>query len=88
MEATTKQEQFEEFRKDVKRLLGDAFVGEVGPDRGQFAFCTSEPDRGETAKAEHIDAILQAKDKYGALARCAVMPFGVSGRIIYVVAGL
>jgi len=83
-----KAKQFEEFKQDVKKLLGDSFVGEVGPDRGQFAFCTSEPDQGEQVKAKSIDAIMEAKAKYPELARCPVMPFGVKGRIIYVIANV
>lgn len=39
-----KAKQFEEFKQDVKKPPDDAFVGEVGPDKDQFAFCTSEPD--------------------------------------------
>ena len=83
-----KAKQFEEFKQDVRKLLGDSFVGEVGPDRGQFAFCTSEPDQGEHAKAKSIDAIMEAKAKYPELDRCPVMPFGVKGRIIYVIANV
>ncbi len=83
-----KTKQFSQFKQDVRKLLGDSFVGEVGPSQGQFAFCTSEPDRGESVKAEHIDAIMQAKLKYDSLARCPVMPFGVKGKIIYVIANV
>ena len=81
-------EQFEQFKADVRKILGDSLVGEVGPDKGQFAFCTSEPDQGENVKAKSIDAIMEAKVKYPDLARWPVMPFGVKGRIIYVIAGL
>ena len=83
-----KTKQFEQFKQDVRKLLDDSFVGEVGPSQGQYAFCTSEPDQGEYVKAKSIDAIMEAKAKYPELARCPVMPFGVKGRIIYVIANV
>ena len=79
--------QFEMFKADVRRLLGDRLVGEAGPDRGQFAFATSEPDLGPLRRARSLDAIEAAKAKYPQLARCAVAPFAVSGLTVYCVAG-
>lgn len=88
-----KAEQFEKFKQDVREILGPSLVGEVGPDNGQYAFCTSEPAVPEGGKAASIDAILKAKEAYPELARCPVMPFSVAGeaaspRTIYVVAGV
>ena len=61
---------------------------EVGPAHGQYAFCTSEPDLGENVQAKSIQAIIRAQSKYSALDRCSIMPFGVSGRTTYVIAGI
>ena len=83
-----KTKQFNEFKKDVRKILGKSLVGEVGPAHGQYAFCTSEPDLGENVQAKSIQAIIQAQSKYSALDRCAIMPFGVSGRTTYVIAGI
>lgn len=83
-----KTTQFNEFKKDVRKILGDSLAGEVGPAHGQYAFCSSEPDQGEQVKAKSIDAIMEAKAKYPELAMCPVMPFGVSGRTTYVIAGI
>ena len=88
MKTTTSAKQFESFKKDVRKLLGASLVGEVGPAQGQYGFCTTEPDLGETAKARSIDAIVEAKDRYPALERCPVMPFAARGKIVYVIAGL
>ena len=83
-----KTQQFEQFKQDVRKLLGDSLVGEVGPSQGQFAFCTSEPGLSEDVPAKSIDAIDQAKRKYSELRRCPVMPFSVKGRTIYVIANV
>ena len=83
-----KNKQFEQFRNEVKQFLGDGLVGEIGPDQGQFAFATSEPDLGPDVRAKSLDGILEIKAKYPQLSRCAVMPFAVSGRTIYCIAGL
>lgn len=83
-----KNTQFNEFKEDVRKILGKLLVGEVGPAHGQYAFCTSEPDLGENVQAKSIQAIIQAQNKYSALDRCAIMPFGVSGRTTYVIAGI
>lgn len=83
-----KTKQFNEFKKDVRKILGKSLVGEIGPERGQYAFCTSEPDLGENVQAKSVQAIVHAKEAYPELARCPVMPFGVSGRTIYVIAGV
>ena len=83
-----KTKQFEQFKQDVKKLLGDSLVGEVGPSQGQYAFCTSEPDLGENVQAKSIQAIIRAQSKYSDLDRCSIMPFGVSGRTTYVIAGI
>jgi len=83
-----KATQFNEFKKDVRKILGKSLVGEVGPAHGQYAFCTSEPDLGENVQAKSIQAIIQAQNKYSDLGRCSIIPFGVYGRTTYVIAGV
>lgn len=83
-----KTKQFDEFKKDVRKILGKSLVGEVGPADGQYAFCTSEPDLGENVRAKSIKAIIQAQSKYSTLDRCSIMPFGISGHTTYVIAGI
>ena len=80
--------QFELFKHNVQELMGDDFVGTVGPDRGQFGFACNEPACDPRDKARYIDQILEAKSKYPALARCPVMPFEVSGKTVYAIAGI
>lgn len=83
-----KTKQFDEFKKDVRKILGKSLVGEIGPTHGQYAFCTSEPDLGENVQAKSIQAIIQARSKYDTLDRCSIMPFGISDRTTYVITGI
>ena len=80
--------QFELFKLDVQEIMGDDFVGTVGPGHGQLGFACNELACSPDGKARYIDRILKAKGKYPALARCPVMPFDVSGRTVYVIAGI
>ena len=81
-------EQFDRFRENVRKILGESLVGEIGPTHGQFGFATTEPDLGPARRAKSLDAIEAARAKYPQLARCPVAPFAVDGRTVYCMAGL
>ena len=81
--------KIEEFVKDVKEQLGAACVGVIdkSKEEGQIGFATTEPDQGENVPGKYNELFEKTIAKHG-LERCVHMPFPVSGRLVYTVAGL
>ena len=79
----------EEFIEDIKQQLGAELVGVIdkSKEEGQIGFATTEPDQGEDVLGKYNDTFEKAIAKHG-LERCRFMPFPVSGRLVYTVAGL
>ena len=79
----------EEFIEDIKQQLGAELVGVIdkAKEDGQIGFATTEPDQGENVPAKYNELFVKAIAKHG-LERCVHMPFPVSGRLVYTVAGL
>ena len=81
--------KIEEFVKDIKEQLGAACVGVIdkSKEEGQIGFATTEPDQGENVPGKYNELFEKAIAKHG-LEHCVHMPFPVSGRLVYTVAGL
>ena len=81
--------KLDEFVKDIKDQLGAECVGVIDRSRqeGQIGFATTEPDQGENVPGKFNEMFEKTIAKHG-LRYCAHMPFGVKGRLVYVVAGL
>ena len=81
--------KIEEFVKDIKEQLGAVCVGVIdkSKEEGQIGFATTEPDQGEDVPGKYNETFEKAIAKHG-LERCRFMPFPVSGRLVYTVAGL
>ena len=79
----------EEFIEDIKQQLGAELVGVIdkAKEDGQIGFATTEPDQGENVPGKYNELFEKAIAKHG-LERCVHMPFPVSGRLVYTVAGL
>ena len=79
----------EEFIEDIKQQLGAELVGVIdkAKEDGQVGFATKEPDQGENVPGRYNEMFEKAIAKHG-LEHCVHMPFGVKGRLVYVVAGL
>ena len=79
----------EEFVNDIKEQLGAECVGVIDRSRqeGQIGFATTEPDQGENVPGKYNELFEKTIAKHG-LERCVHMPFPVSGRLVYTVAGL
>ena len=81
--------KIEEFVNDIKEQLGAECVGVIDRSRqeGQIGFATTELDQGENVPGRYNEMFEKTIAKHG-LERCVHMPFPVSGRLVYTVAGL
>lgn len=82
-------EKIEKLVTGVRKSMGTHLVGVVDRHRedGQLAFCTDEPDPGESVRGKWLDCVEKAVEEAG-LRHAPCMPFPVQGKLIYVVAGL
>jgi len=79
--------EFDKAVAEIKEAMGGHFVGEVGDAAaGQLGLATDEPDKGPDIRGEWCDKI-EATLRAHSL-RIPFMPFPVSGRLVYVFAGL
>ena len=81
--------KLEEFVNDIKEQLGAECVGVIdkAKEEGQIGFATTEPDKGENVPGKFNEMFEATIRKHG-LEHCRFMPFAVSGRLVYTVAGL
>ena len=81
--------KIEEFVNDIKEQLGAECVGVIDRSRqeGQIGFATTELDQGENVPGRYNEMFEKTIAKHG-LEHCPFMPFAVSGRLVYTVAGL
>lgn len=84
------KKKLDEAVAEIKEKLGDHLVGVITTaveSDGQIGFAVDEDDEGPDVRGKWLDMFESVLSAHG-VSRCRTMPFPVSGKLVYVIAGL